>query len=55
MSASLPWSATPNAPASNDPNELLRRIDQTTAQIFHWVRLGFVVVIILLFLVVLGF
>jgi hypothetical protein len=41
-------------PPTNDPNEMLRRIDQNTQQIFHWVRLGFVVVIILLVLVVIG-
>jgi hypothetical protein len=34
----------------NDPNELLNRIrhiDQMTAQIFHWVRLGVTVLIVL--------
>ncbi len=34
----------------NDPNELLnriRRIDQTTAQTFHWVRIGVVVLVVL--------
>ncbi len=35
-----------------DPNELLRRIDQRTTQMFHWVRAGLVVVILLLILVV---
>lgn len=35
-----------------DPNELLRRIDMTTTQTFHWVRIGFIVVIILLIVVV---
>lgn len=38
---------------SNDPNELLRRIDQRTTQMFHWIRAGLVVVILLLILVVL--
>lgn len=38
---------------SNDPNELLRRIDQRTTQMFHWIRGGLVVVILLLILVVL--
>jgi hypothetical protein len=50
MSATLPWSGTPQPPPMNDPNELLgriRRIDQTTAQIFHWVRIGVVVLILL--------
>jgi hypothetical protein len=53
MSGSVPWSTTPS-PEPNDPNDLLRRIDQNTQQIFHWVRLGFVVVIVLLVLVVIG-
>jgi hypothetical protein len=36
----------------SDPNELLRRIDQQTTQMFHWVRAGMVVVILLLVLVI---
>jgi hypothetical protein len=55
MSASMPWSSAPTAPPSNAPNELLRHIDQTTTQVYHWVRLGFVVVIVLLFFVAVGF
>jgi hypothetical protein len=51
----MPWTSAPSTPSSNDPNELLRHIDQTTTQVFHWVRLGFVVVIALLLLVALGF
>jgi hypothetical protein len=50
MSGTLPWSGGPQAPAMNDPNELLNRIrhiDQMTAQIFHWVRLGVTVLIVL--------
>ena len=54
MTGSLPWSSTPTAPQSNDPNEVLRRIDRNTQQIFHWVRLGFIVTIVLLALVVIG-
>jgi hypothetical protein len=46
--------AMPTAPPS-DPNELLRRIDQQTTQMFHWVRAGMVVVIILLLLIAVGF
>ncbi len=49
MSTAMP------TPAPSDPNELLRRIDQQTTMMFHWVRAGMVVVIILLILVVLGF
>lgn len=52
MSGALPWSPAP-PPPSNDPNEMLRRIDQTTTQIYHWIRIGFVITIILLILVVL--
>ena len=55
MAASLPWSSAPTAAPSNDPNELLRQIDRNTTQIFHWVRLGFIVVIVLLLLVAVGF
>jgi hypothetical protein len=50
MSAPTPWSGLPQPPQMNDPNELLnriRRIDQTTAQTFHWVRIGVVVLIVL--------
>jgi hypothetical protein len=58
MSASMPWSGTPQPPQMNDPNELLnrvRRIDQTTAQTFHWVRIGIIVLILLaLVIVVIG-
>lgn len=49
-----PMSATPNY-TMNDPNEMLRRIDQQTTMIFHWVRAGVIVVIILLILIALGF
>lgn len=36
-----------------DPNALLRHIDQQTTQMFHWIRIGVIVIIILLILVVL--
>lgn len=54
MAAAMPWSSAPIAPSSNDPNEMLARMDRNISQIFHWVRLGFVVVIVLLALVALG-
>jgi len=41
----------PNMPPT-DPNELLRRIDQRTTQMFHWVRAGMIIVILLLLVVV---
>jgi hypothetical protein len=47
MSASMPWSPAPPPPPNYDPNALLSRIDQTTTQIFHWVRIGVVVLIVL--------
>jgi uncharacterized membrane protein YukC len=36
----------------SDPNELLQRIDQTTMQMFHWIRVGMVAVILLLIVVI---
>lgn len=36
----------------SDPNELLQRIDQRTAQMFHWIRAGLVVIILLLIVAV---
>lgn len=45
MSGSVPW--TPVQPPTYDPNAVLRHIDQTTTQIFHWVRIGVVVLIVL--------
>ncbi len=45
MSGSVPW--TPAPPPTYDPNAVLRHIDQTTTQIFHWVRIGVVVLIVL--------
>jgi len=56
MSASGPWSGTPQSPMMNDPNELLnriRQIDQTTTQTFHWVRIGVVALIVLAFVIIL--
>ena len=51
----MPWSSAPTAAPPNDPNALLQRIDRNTTQIFHWVRLGFIVVIVLLLLIAIGF
>jgi hypothetical protein len=58
--AAVPTPWTPSAPQptstllSADPNELLRRIDQNTAQTFTWVKYGMAAVIILLVLIALG-
>jgi hypothetical protein len=56
MPAAMPWNGSAQAPQMNDPNELLnriRRIDQTTTQTFHWVRLGIIVLIVIGILIIL--
>jgi hypothetical protein len=53
MFGQRPASTALPTPQTNDPNELLRRIDQQTTQMFHWVRAGLIVVIVLLIVVVL--
>lgn len=35
----------PTAPS--DPNELLRLINQTTTQTYHWIRAGVIVIVLL--------
>jgi len=54
MTGSLPWS--PNAPAAptNDPNELLRRIEMNTASLLTWVKILVVAAIALVVLTALG-
>ncbi len=47
-----PSSAIPST-QSNDPNELLQRIDAQTRMTYHWVRAGVIVIILLLIVVVL--
>jgi hypothetical protein len=48
MSGSLPWSSTTSPPPStNDPNELLRRIEQNTAQTLQWVKYVVYVLVVL--------
>jgi len=56
MSGALPWSGSAQPPTTSDPNELLdtvRRIDQTTTQTFHWVRIGVVILIVLAIVIIL--
>jgi hypothetical protein len=38
MSGSLPWAQAASGPASNDPNELLRRIEGNTASLVQWMK-----------------
>ncbi|MCI4325682.1 MAG: hypothetical protein L3K00_07390 [Thermoplasmata archaeon] len=50
MSGSLPWSnSAPMAP-TNDPNELLRRIEQNTSGMLTWMKIlvGAVVVLVII-------
>ena len=54
MGASLPWSTALPPPPTNDPNELLRRIDQNTTEMLRWVKYGFIVSIVLLLLITLA-
>jgi hypothetical protein len=56
MSGAMPWSGIPQPALMNDPNELLnriRRIDQTTTQTFHWVRIGVLILIVLSIIIIL--
>jgi len=55
MAGTLPWSSASPMPPPNDPNEWLRRIDQNTTSMLAWVKYGFIVVIVLLVLVLVGF
>jgi hypothetical protein len=47
MSGSLPWTPSPPPPLTNDPNELLRRIDQNTSTLVTWVKVLVAAVIVL--------
>jgi hypothetical protein len=47
MSTSLPWSSRSTAPASSDPNDALRQIEQNTASLVQWVKILVVVVVLL--------
>ena len=48
MTGSLPWSSNAPQPQSNDPNELLRRIDRNTASLLTWMKILVIAVIALL-------
>lgn len=50
---SRPMASSP--PPTSDPNEMLQRIDQTTTMMFHWLRAGVVIAIVLLIAILLGF
>jgi hypothetical protein len=51
MSGTLPWgSPTATSPVMNDPNESLRRIEQSTAQTLQWLK--YLVYLIAILLVV---
>jgi hypothetical protein len=49
MSGQLPWSTSPPSFPTNDPNELLRRIEQNTSNQLLWTKImvvGFIVVLL---------
>jgi hypothetical protein len=47
MSGALPWSSGTPRPASNDPTELLQRIEKSTATLAQWMKILVVAVIVL--------
>jgi hypothetical protein len=56
MTGALPWSNPAPPPPTNDPNELLRRIEQNTAGLLSWMKIlvgaiAVLVIINLLFIV----
>ncbi len=53
MVGQMPGAGTLASGMSSD--DLLRRIDQNTTMMFHWIRAGMIVVIVLLILIALGF
>jgi hypothetical protein len=55
MTGSMPWSSSAPSSLSNDPSEVLRRIDQNTASLLSWVKILFVVVIVFGLLTLIGF
>jgi len=50
MTGSLPWSPNPPGVPTNDPNELLRRIEMNTASLLTWMKILVVAVIALVVL-----
>ena len=55
MTGSMPWSTTPRSAPTNDPNELLQRIDRNTSSLLSWVKILIAVVVIMgLLTVILG-
>jgi hypothetical protein len=49
MGGALPWTPAGSSPVTNDPSEVLRRIEQNTANLVHWVKIlvGVVVVLVI--------
>ena len=45
----MPWTPAGPSPVTNDPSELLRRIEQNTASLVQWVKIlvGAVVVLVI--------
>ncbi|MCI4322977.1 MAG: hypothetical protein L3K03_02980 [Thermoplasmata archaeon] len=54
MSGQLPWSLSSPSTPTNDPNELLRRIEQNTANTLMWTKItaGAVVLLAIILVVI---
>ncbi|MCI4370628.1 MAG: hypothetical protein L3J81_04790 [Thermoplasmata archaeon] len=52
MAGALPWQTTPPPPPTFDATELLRRIEQNTANTLYWVRWMTIAVIVLVLVMV---
>ncbi len=55
MTGTMPWSSNAPTPLSNDPSEVLQRIERNTASTLSWVKIVFVVVILFGVLIAVGF
>jgi hypothetical protein len=47
MGGTLPWASAPAYTPTNDPNELLRRIEQNTSSMLTWMKILVAVVVVL--------
>jgi len=50
MSGSLPWASTPSGPSTNDPADVLVRIERNTASLLTWMNILVIAVIALVVL-----
>ncbi|HKN06851.1 MAG TPA: hypothetical protein VJ021_04505 [Thermoplasmata archaeon] len=55
MTGTMPWSSSAPTTLSNDPSEMLQRIERNTASTLSWVKIVFAVVILFGVLIAVGF